>query len=280
VRSTNEFESIFAICRDANTIDIYLNGDPEDVFDFTYDNCLIWCRINFYGISSDLSYKKKDKIIEGDIEGVPKVGELIGWLILSKQMLHMNQDPLEVCDAKDQDLEYIYSALSDEEGPLGDGDLYQDVFYIHELQMEPEYEDTCIKGIILDELSNLVFTFLHVEPDIIAYYPAPLEYKPDPAKEKQYKILQRIASEKVGNALEPTLNKKAKHGGDKILSFADRYQFSEDEIKLVMGRRHSGSSYPEEAKNQDEYKFYQKHGFKECGDSRVLYKYASLRIST
>jgi len=39
-----------------------------------------------------------------------------------------------------------------------------------------------------------------------------------------------------------------------------------------MVRRHSGSSYPEEAKNKDEYAFFEANGFEEVGDSRLLYK--------
>lgn len=49
-------------------------------------------------------------------------------------------------------------------------------------------------------------------------------------------------------------------------------RLDEDELKLIMGRRHSGSSYPEEAKDCKEYAFYESNGFEEAGNSRLLYK--------
>ena len=63
----------------------------------------------------------------------------------------------------DMDLEYVISALSDKDCPLNEetGDLYQDVFYIHDIEIGKEYGDL-LKGRILDELPNLVFSLLHV----------------------------------------------------------------------------------------------------------------------
>lgn len=58
-----------------------------------------------------------------------------------------------------------------------------------------------------------------------------------------------------------------------MINFGDAYQFTEDELNMVMGRRHSESSYPEKAKDRKEYEFYEANGFEEIGDSRLLYKY-------
>ena len=44
----------------------------------------------------------------------------------------------------------------------------------------------------------------------------------------------------------------------------------------LMRRRHSGSSYPEAAKDKEEYAFYATNGFVEANDSRLLYKYVGL----
>lgn len=41
---------------------------------------------------------------------------------------------------------------------------------------------------------------------------------------------------------------------------------------MVMGRRNSDSGYPENLKNRDEWDIFERAGFEEAGDSRLLYK--------
>jgi hypothetical protein len=54
----------------------------------------------------------------------------------------------------------------------------------------------------------LILSFLHVAPDILAFYPAPLEYTPDPAKEERYQILQSIAAQKIDIAIGPIIGEQ------------------------------------------------------------------------
>ena len=166
--------------------------------------------------------------------------------------------------------------MSDEDGPLNieNGDPYQDIYYIHEFKMLPNYDNEFLKNRIIEELPGLILKLLHVVPDIIAYYPAPLEYEPDPDKESRYDTLQAIVAQRL-NSLTNSIDVDEKEKQDidkKMLKFGDIYQFSDDEINYIMGRRNSGSSYPEEAKDKKEYIFYESHGFQEVGDSRLLYK--------
>lgn len=44
------------------------------------------------------------------------------------------------------------------------------------------------------------------------------------------------------------------------------------ELNIIMGRRRPKRSYPESAKDQREFEFYQANGFIEAGYSRLLYK--------
>lgn len=249
--------------------------DIDDDYNYNYDcvdTCLIWNCINFYGIPFGLSDNQIEGIYDGDYQEVVKIGKMRGCLILCKQMIEEGWDPLEVCDESSGDLEYTISALSDEDGPLNmeTGDPEQNVFYIHELQIEAEYDDELLKGRIIDELPGLIFSFLHVAPDILAFYPAPLEYTPDPVVEERYQILQDIAAQKIDSVID-SISKK-QHGSN-VFQFADAYRFSEDELKFVTRRRYSGSSYPDEAKDLKEYSFYQANGFEEAGNSRLLYKF-------
>lgn len=128
-----------------------------------------------------------------------------------------------------------------------------------------------LASMIINELPGLILAFLHVAPDILAFYPAPLKYIPDPDKEVRYQVLQSIAAQKAASFFDAIMGEEQKK--DNVVNFGDAYRFTEDERYLVMGRRNSGSSYPEEAKDQEEYAFYEANGFEEVGDSRLLYKY-------
>ncbi len=260
MRENIAFELICADYTSLNNVIFYLEDgyEPDCV-----DDCIIWGVITFYGVPEDLPDDQMNEIYEGNYEKAIKIGEIFGCLIISKYMLDVGEDPLFVCDASSGDLEYVMSALSDAGGPLN-MEPYQDVYYIHEIKIDGEYEPI-LKGKILDELPNIIFSLLHVSPDIVAFYPAPLEYTPDPAEKEKYDRLQRIAAQKLDLALNP------KENGN-VINFASAYKFSDDDLKMVTRRRYSGSSYPEEAKDLKEYAFYQAHGFEEAGNSRVLYK--------
>lgn len=269
------FKYICADCGYGNNVLLTLNDD-YDAFQDCVDDCLIWCTITFYGIPMGFTDDQMDEIYDRNYYYAVPIGRLKGCLILNKRLLELGEDPLEICDDADADLEFIMSALVDTEGPLNEetGDPLQDVFYIHEIEIGKEYGDL-YKGKIIDSLPDLLFSFLHVEPDIIAYCPAPLEYTRDPAEAERQELLMRIAAQKAEHAeqvFEAVMGKKPKQQNDSTLSFAGAYRFTEDELKFLTRRRHSGSSYPEGAKDPEEYAFYEKHGYKEAGSSRVLYR--------
>lgn len=269
-----EFDYICADCSGKQNHMFRMDDDYDD-YD-CHDTCVVWNRMTFYGVPFDISDEHMNRIHEGDYTDAVKIGELMGCLIFCKQILAEGEDPLEICDDVDVDLEYTISALSDEGGPLNmeSGDPEQDVYYIHELKMEPGYDDALLKSKIINELPGLILTFFHVNPDLLAFYPAPLEYAPDPNVEVRYQVLQNIAAQKVDSAIGAIIGDPSKKlEPNNIVKFGDAYQFTKDELNLVMRRRHSGSSYPAEAKDREEYAFYEANGFEEVGNSRLLYKY-------
>lgn len=271
-----EFESIFATYSDRNNYTF----DLDNLYSYydCADSCVIWNNITFYGIPNNLTDDQIDSIYEGDYHDAVKIGELFGYMILCKQILNEDHDPVEICDDVDGDLEYAMSALSDEEGPLNleSGDPYQDVYYIRELNMIPGYDDELLKSKILDELPKIIISLLHVTPEVIAYYPSPLEYERDLNEAKRSQALHFFAAQKMeAEAKRMNLYDEDVSDDNKIINFGDAYRFSDDELKIIMGRRHSRSSYPEEAKDKTEFTFYEANGFIEVGDSRLLYKYAN-----
>ncbi len=264
-----------SICADYSCNNNHVFDIESDYDDYhCHDTCVVWNYLTFYGVPFDLLDDKMSSIYEGDYGDAVKIGELFGCLILCRQIIDEGEDPLIICDDIDADLEYTISALSDEDGPLDpeNGDPYQDVYYIHQLRMESDYDDVLLKSRIIKELPRLIFKFSHVVPDILAFYSAPLEYTRDPDKEARYEALQSIHSQKISSIFDGIMGEKQKEK-DNIVKFGDAYRFTDDEINIVMGRRHSDSAYPEEAKNKDEYAFYEANGFEEVGNSRLLCKY-------
>lgn len=261
-----EFEYIFADNSGVNNCFFNTEEDYLNEFDDCADNCVIWNHINFYGAPYGTSDSKFERMEEGNFSDTIKIGEIIGFVILCKQIVKEGFDPVEICDDVNQDLEYTLSAMSDKQGPFNTEE-YQDIYYIHDFKMENEYNNAKFKNQIITQLPKIVFQLFHIEPSFLTFYPLPLKYTPDPKEEAKYDFLQKVAAQKVDLALGYNENQD-----EKFIKFANEYQFSDDELKMIMRRRVHGSSYPQKAKDKKEFDFYISNGFKEVGNSRLLCK--------
>lgn len=236
--------------------------------DDCYDTCVIWNEITYYGFPDELDEKYHEKIENNDYSDGTYLGKIKGCLILCKQMIDEGEDPHLVCDDLDADLEYVISALSDPDQPL-DENPFQDIFYIHEFVLIDAYQSTNLKRLILERLPSTLLKLFHVKPDLIAFYPEPLEHEPNLEDEKKSNLLSRLAMHKIDSAFSPE-NTAGNDSG--ISSVFSSYQFSEDDLNIIMGRRNSSSGYPAHAKDEKEFLLYQSAGFAESGNSRLLFK--------
>ncbi len=270
MKNNHKFEGIYvkSFVKDSHVF--YKDSDSWNNYD-CHETCIIWHNMKFYGVPVGLSETEWEEVYVDDSDKIFEIGEIHGNLILCKSILDNDEDPWQLCDDIDGDLEYTISALQDSSGPLNpiDGEPYQDVYYIHRFELIMDYDDVELKSNIINELPNLIFTLLHVKPDILAYYPSPLEYSVDSAFNDRQMALQHIVMQKLSVPNKGDSNENNKR---KIVDFGRKYRFSEDEMNIIMGRRNSESSYPEEAKDLKEFEFYIINGFKEAGDSRLLYK--------
>ena len=238
----------------------------------TYLVAIDW---TFWGVphgGEDILY---DALDYDNYDDCVKLGALSGYLILCKQMIADGYDPLTVCDDESADLEYTMSALIDEGGPLNEwtGEPLLDVLYINELTIEESLRRQGLGSRLLQETPVICRELLHVLPDILAYYPTPTDR--DWRKDKERNIaLSDIAAKKITKFIAEGEETEAKHSN--VISFADKYKLSDDEVNMIMGRRYSGSSYPEALKDGRLIAFYQKNGFHELGDSRLLYAYTDV----
>ena len=272
------YESIVVQQHGSGTAHFSPDAELRDALSYDYTSTyLVPLHWTFWGVPIDADGIFCDAIDKASYSGCTEIGTVYGYLILCKQMVADGYDPLSVCDDESEDLEYVLSALVDAGGPLNDntGEPLLDVLYIHELEIVESLQRQGLGSRILQELPCLCRELLHVVPDILTYYPAPTESDWSEDNDRAI-ILSRIASEKVEKALTPIKGAKGRKKATNLLSFADKYHFTDDEIKMVMRRRYSGSSYPEALKNEKLIAFYQRNGFQELGDTRLLYVYTDM----
>lgn len=242
------------------------------------DSCIVWDTITFYGVPSGLPEEDLESIDAGDYTNAIKIGSMYGCLILCKQILAQGQDPWDICDGESGDLEATIAALKREGCPLNDdeGDPWQDVYYIHEWNMEKGYNSATLKSEILERLPKIILLLFHVKPDILAYFPTPLEYTPDPNLQARLQALEYYSREK----LQAAFNSMG-HGDSasvtntpesNIRSFGLAYKLSEKEQDELIEKIQSIGAYPESAKRKREFSFFESNGFVEAGNSRLLFK--------
>lgn len=141
--------------------DSYYDGDADN-----YVIPIIWelYDLNSIKARNESVYQKQD--YEGE-----KIGTVSGHLILSSQIIQDGWDPVAICDDINEDLRYVMATMSSPSGPLYQYSALSDenVLYIHEIILEPDYEAPELKGRVVRELPWLCMRFMHIRPEIIAY---------------------------------------------------------------------------------------------------------------
>lgn len=165
----------------------------------------------------------------------------------------------DACDAENADLEFVCSALMEDEGPL-EMNPGANTFYIHEIDLEKEYDTNDIQKFLVERLHKILLSHYHVEPEILIYYPRPLPY--DTRYEDLKKAIARTAYSEF----------LARKEGKIIDDDKPHLILSEDQARLVMGMREEGYTYPEGAKDLPLWDKYLSAGFCEWKNTRVLYK--------
>lgn len=235
------------------------------------DDCIRWKKIEIYGSKRELLDTEYGTITNGDHSKLEKIGDIVGYLILGKQIYADGELIYDICDDVDGDLEYVASTLMDSGEPLDD-DPAQDIFYIHEFSMSENFPDLPLKARILDELPHICLRLFHVKPDILAFFPTPMPYDDTDEDDKaRREAVMELSAQKINSVFSDILDGE-KASPKKVIELGAVREFSDDEMNMIMGRRRPGRSYPESAKDSGEFKFYETNGFIEAGDSRLLYK--------
>ena len=222
------------------------------------EDFIIGCHIDVLAMPEDVDDVKENEILENPDLAI-KIGTISGYLLLYYEMEKNNIDIHEACDAENADLEFVCSALMENDGPL-EVNPGANVFYIHEIELEKEYDTEEVHEFIATKLYKIILAHYHVEPEILVYYPRPLPY------DTRY---EDIKKELTRNAYSEYL---ARREGKIEDDDKPHLVLSEDQVKIVMGMREEGYTYPEGAKDLPLWDKYQAAGFSEWKNTRVLYK--------
>ena len=156
------------------------------------------------------------------------------------------------------DLGFIVSALIKDSGPLSavNSPFGCDHFYIDEIETaRPE-----LLPQILKELPEMVFTHLHVHPDMLSYYPKPL---PHESREPEGEGIQ------LANLLNSAQILLAVYDEDEEPS----YLLTGKPLKKLREMHENATSYPAQFIDTALWKPYLDAQFTEYQNTRVLYKY-------
>ena len=207
----------------------------------SYDSYIINCFLKIYGIPDDLTDDEEENIFGGEIGKAVQIGTVTGLLILGGQAEKNDMDIYDICDCTDSYAEFIYSALSEGNGPLA-FDPYLDIFCIDTIEMCDGFDNDETKIRILNSLPMFLLKAYHIFPDIIADRPKSLPYE----KSIHQKVKEGMAREIINDYMNSILDEPTQKHTEGVKLMLD-----EDQQNYLLGRRIKGEGYPESAKDTD-----------------------------
>ncbi|MCL2146484.1 MAG: hypothetical protein FWH52_01630 [Synergistaceae bacterium] len=242
-----------------------IDDDIGDWIDPCYD-AIVWNEFSVYGIPD--TETDMDKVLNDDFESAVTIGDIFGCHISKALIINLGEDPYVVCDDENADLEAMYSVLREHEEDFEYLDFYDNIYYIHEIELHAEYQNLGYEKILLQQLPAIIVRSLHVFPSLLLYYPRPTRYDEKERDEEAEAILRHRLNYRMQNIL------KSEHNGN-ISLFPPKREVPLSEINRYLGRRNPGDVVPEANRNQEIYRLYKSVGFKEIGNTGWLFKIIS-----
>lgn len=223
------------------------------------DDAIVWHELSVYGIP-DMS---DDEVLAGDYSSAIEIGTVMGCHVACSLILNLGADPYVACDDADANLEAMYSIIQEHENDFIDH--LDDIFYIHEIELKPEYQGFGYERTILLQLPAIIVRALHVFPSLIMYFPSPTQHDETGLDEETEALIRHRLNYRLQK-----INKKTNDGN--LVLFPPKQDIPEKAINYVLGRRIPGSIVTETYRNHDIYDLYKSAGFSEVGKTGWLCK--------
>ena len=260
----NENE-IYTVMRDVNTF--YL-PDYKHSRHLFCDEMLIPCHFTIYEKPEDAL----DILDDDDMPTGKMLGGISGTLILGQEISasieESDQFLYKLCDDWDPVLSAATSALLSYCGPLSsDREVFGvNYFYIDHIVLHNDAEKLMQR--ILRELPYMVLAHMHVFPELLCYYPSPLEKKVEFTE--QDKMLLDLAAKTQEAIVDLMLEGKYDMNDPQLM-------LTPFQMQLLSGNRGYPFSYPADQIDEKEWKPFLDAGFAEWMKTRVLFKYTEDR---
>jgi len=254
--------STLAVHGNGETSTFSIDGEPGYWLDPSQD-AINWSILNVYGVSD--SEDDLDKIDEGDFSSFAKIGEIFGCHIAKSLITNLHYDTYTACDDECGDLESMYSALMEHDDYEEIDVEVDNIYYIHEVSISPEYQGMGYEKIILNQLPAIIVSFLHIFPDLLMYFPTPTKYDEPKRDEEAEAILMHRLEYRYKNIAKDKSESN-------IRMFPPMREVPMEEVNRFLGRRNPKSEIPKENRNQELYKLYKSVGFEEIGKTGWLLK--------
>ncbi len=143
------------------------NGTYESAQTFwETDPYIKWLKIDFAIEDAEGSLSVD---VYGEKEQATPIGSLFGALILGQQAYADREDIFLACNDCDEDLLTVMTELS-QEGLINESlGGYQNILYIHNLELASEILDAQNIRQFFDRIPDFVFQHTNVRPEIVAY---------------------------------------------------------------------------------------------------------------
>ena len=254
-----------------NFEDIFAEASPElrayESIEDPVKDLILDCIIHIYGVPECENDEDDfpEEVYNGGLEGAVEIGEVTGVYVLGSQFTKTDYDIHLTCDDHDAYSEFIVSALTEDGGPMADsfGEIETlDLFCINEVILNKVCDTEELKLRIIQNLPHFLLGLYHHNPDLLAVCPAALPYE-KPAYQKVKEDMAQIAFRQTQESIL---------GADKKDDQEIQFILDEEQQNYILGRRNPGQSYPESAKDPEQWQLYEKAGFIEHGRTRVLFK--------
>lgn len=218
--------------------------------------------IKLYGVPDSWDEDRIETAIDCEDEAIA-LGEISGYMVLGQALCLIGADLLEYCDNADGELEHAASALMERGGPLNED---SNLFHIINLNLTESITAEDVRKLLI-ELPDIIFTHMHVTPNIISVFPASLPHEKSKLEQVQERLAQ-IAYRETSKRVD------AQVFGSDFEADPDEpmLAISPEQLNIVMGRRNDGDSYPEEFIDRKAWQPFLDGKFTEWRKTRVLYK--------
>lgn len=247
------FEHIITVCEETTK---YISG-LESMNAYTP-----YVTIKLYGVPDNWDDEKIEEAIECEDTAIP-LGSISGYLVLGQALCLIGADMLEYCDNADEELENAASALMERGGPLNED---SNLFHITDFNLTESIAAEDVRKLFI-ELPDIIFTHMHVTPNVISVSPDPLPHEKSRLEQVQEGLAQ-IANRETSKRVD------AQVFGIDYEAAPDEpmLEISPEQLNIVMGRRNNGDSYPEKYIDRKAWQPFLDAKFTEWRKTRVLYK--------